>query len=599
MASKLRKSKEVFFHFYRQYKKAKSQNNNSSTLSRPILEELRQFLTQFQEALLNKDREKASQFASQSLNLEKKYFPLSRYKRWAHWLFSNVFFIALLITLRLSWFELYQIPTGSMRPTLKEEDRLVVSKSQFGINIPFLVDHFYFDTNEVKRGGIVVLTGENMDIDQVKTKYFYLFDGYKQYVKRLIGKPGDTLYFYGGKIYGIDSEGNDISSELQTKEQELIEHIPFMRLEGKTKLVGNSLLLYHANTPVARVDMTPSGQLVGRLLYHQETAQNYEDLFGIKHFGMARILEDQDRAYLEISHHPSLKQAKLSRLGGYLAPVIGHSTSTLPLTEEHLKKLFQNMNTVRFVIKEGLAYHYDFEESKNFDNKEFRPKLANIPDGTYEFFYGKGYKIGFEGYAKQLPTTHPLMQYSRENTITLFNFGIDLDTRFGPNSPYKDLLPRRYVYFRDNDLYLLGAPIVGQEDPILREFLANEEAKGELSSQKSPYYPFKDYGPPLKSDGTPDIELIRANGLVVPKGKYFCLGDNHAVSADCRDFGFVPEKNLRGTPSYIITPLPSLLNQPPYPLFTVPRLIVWSIVAAILLMRYIYIKRNYTLPLEI
>ena len=32
----------------------------------------------------------------------------------------------------------------------------------------------------------------------------------KRYIKRCMGKAGDTLYFYGGKIYGFDEEGNDL-----------------------------------------------------------------------------------------------------------------------------------------------------------------------------------------------------------------------------------------------------------------------------------------------------------------------------------------------------------------------------------------------------
>ena len=65
---------------------------------------------------------------------------------------------------------------------------------------------------------LLVFTGENMDIRDVDTMYFYIFPGKKQYVKRLMGKPGDLLYFYGGEIYGIDGDGKDITSELQIEQ---------------------------------------------------------------------------------------------------------------------------------------------------------------------------------------------------------------------------------------------------------------------------------------------------------------------------------------------------------------------------------------------
>ena len=155
--------------------------------------------------------------------------------------FENIRSIALALTVALCLavlirqlcFEFYEIPTGSMRPTLKEKDRLLVTKTSFGINLPLSVDHLYFSPDLVKRSGIVIFTGENMDIPNVDTLYFYLFPGKKQYIKRMIGKPGDTLYFHGGLLYGIDKLGNDISSELQLTRLDQIEHIPFLQFEGK------------------------------------------------------------------------------------------------------------------------------------------------------------------------------------------------------------------------------------------------------------------------------------------------------------------------------------------------------------------------------
>ena len=70
------------------------------------------------------------------------------------------------------WFEPYTILTGSMRPTLKEEDYLVVSKTDYGINIPLQAAHFYFDPNLVQRGSVIVFNGENMDIEDNNTTYF-------------------------------------------------------------------------------------------------------------------------------------------------------------------------------------------------------------------------------------------------------------------------------------------------------------------------------------------------------------------------------------------------------------------------------------------
>ena len=82
-----------------------------------------------------------------------------------------------------------------------------------------------------------------------------------------------------------------------------------------------------------------------------------------------------------------------------------------------------------------------------------------------------------------------------------------------------------------------------------------------------------DNGPPLK-DGKYDIEKIRTFGLKIPEKNYYVLGDNHAMSADSRAFGFLPEANLQGAPSLIIWPPGDRLGPPPqmpYRLFTLPR----------------------------
>ena len=73
------------------------------------------------------------------------------------------------------------------------------------------------------------------------------------------------------------------------------------------------------------------------------------------------------------------------------------------------------------------------------------------------------------------------------------------------------------------------------------------------------------------------------------------LGDNHAMSSDCRDFGFIPEDNIRGTPSFLFWAPGGRFGDPNhgiYPFATVPRGISWSLLlAAYALYRYRSRKR--------
>lgn len=522
-------------------------------------------------------------------------------------------FLAILI--RLVWFELYEIPTGSMRPTLKEQDRLIVSKTTFGINVPLRTDHFYFSEALVQRSGIFVFTGENMDIRDVDTLYFYVFPGKKMYIKRLMGKPGDTLYFYGGLLYGVDASGNDISHQLQPGQLEKIDHVPFLYFEGKTITapypvngVYSPVIIKHFNEPVAKLQVADFGKPTGKLVKNSITQMlppRYGDLWGMKNFGMARLLTKQQvqdsgreilgkgNLYLEIRHDPDLHNLQILRdEQGRFRPVMQPEVSFIPLQEHHLRTLFSNLYTVRFVVRNGKAFSYG--RPINTLQKSNLPALEDVPDGTYEFYYGKAYKIVFGGIATELDPSHPLYRFSEERIALFYNLGTEFDTRLSPENRSGPYYPRRYVYFRNGTFYALGAPLLSKDDPTLQEFLTRENEKRASAPANRPYLPFIDHGPPLLSDGSPDIDFIRHYGFTIPARSYLGLGDNHAVSSDSRDFGFIPEDNIRGAPDYIFWPPGKDFgrpNQPPYPFFNLPRTVVW-IFAAVSIGIGVYIRKK-------
>ena len=125
-----------------------------------------------------------------------------------------------------------------------------------------------------------------------------------------------------------------------------------------------------------------------------------------------------------------------------------------------------------------------------------------------------------------------------------------------------------------------------KDDPILVTYHAREQQKTEI--------PFKDYGPPLK-DGVLDKEFIRAFGMTIPDKQYLVLGDNHAMSADSRVFGFVPQDNLQGAPRLIIWPPGERWGHPAqkcYPTFNSPRLFIWGLALFISGIWYAYHRRS-------
>jgi len=83
----------------------------------------------------------------------------------------------ILFSIRSSLADWNDVPTGSMKPTILEGDRVFVNKLAYDLKVPFTTLHLAEWSNP-KRGDIVV--------------FFSPHDGLRL-VKRVIGLPGDTI----------------------------------------------------------------------------------------------------------------------------------------------------------------------------------------------------------------------------------------------------------------------------------------------------------------------------------------------------------------------------------------------------------------------
>jgi signal peptidase I len=116
------------------------------------------------------------------LQQEKQNKKKSFYKEWI-----EPFLIAAVVALFIRQFvvEAFKIPSGSMIPTLTIGDHLLVNKFVYGPRIPF-TDIRIFSWKEPKRGDIVVFKyPENED---------------KNFIKRVVGLPGDKIEIKNGKL---------------------------------------------------------------------------------------------------------------------------------------------------------------------------------------------------------------------------------------------------------------------------------------------------------------------------------------------------------------------------------------------------------------
>ena len=109
---------------------------------------------------------------------------------------KTVFFaVAIALVLRIVIFHPFNIPSGSMKPNLLVGDFLVVSKPTFGYSKASLV---YPLTRMPVEGRILAFSqphrGDIVVFKNVK-------DGNKDYIKRVIGLPGDKIQMIGGHLY--------------------------------------------------------------------------------------------------------------------------------------------------------------------------------------------------------------------------------------------------------------------------------------------------------------------------------------------------------------------------------------------------------------
>jgi signal peptidase I len=102
------------------------------------------------------------------------------------WVESIVIAFILAMFIRTFIVQAFKIPTGSMRPTLLEGDRILVNKFIFGARIP-LTDLRLPALRQPKRGDVVV--------------FVYPEDPSRDYIKRLIAVGSETAEINNGNIY--------------------------------------------------------------------------------------------------------------------------------------------------------------------------------------------------------------------------------------------------------------------------------------------------------------------------------------------------------------------------------------------------------------
>jgi len=103
---------------------------------------------------------------------------------WREWLRSVIVIVVVITALRSAVADWNDVPTGSMRPTILEGDRIVVNKLAYDLKFPYTRWRLAW-WDDPARGDIVVLYSPT--------------DG-KRLVKRVVGVPGDSVALDRGTL---------------------------------------------------------------------------------------------------------------------------------------------------------------------------------------------------------------------------------------------------------------------------------------------------------------------------------------------------------------------------------------------------------------
>jgi len=110
-------------------------------------------------------------------------------------------FLLIAFVLRASVVEAYKIPSGSMIPTLRIGDHILVNKLSYGFRLPVgvgfpfrVIDIMVWKYSSLSRGDVVVFTRP----DEPGT---YEDESEINIIKRVVGLPGDLVEVRGASLY--------------------------------------------------------------------------------------------------------------------------------------------------------------------------------------------------------------------------------------------------------------------------------------------------------------------------------------------------------------------------------------------------------------
>lgn len=120
---------------------------------------------------------------------------------------------ALLVALLLAFFirsfvvQAFKIPSGSMLPTLQIGDHILVNKFLYGLRLPYPFESALVEWKIPERGDVIV--------------FIYPKDRSKDFIKRVIGEPGDTVEIRHKHVFINGERMNDPHASFADGDREI------------------------------------------------------------------------------------------------------------------------------------------------------------------------------------------------------------------------------------------------------------------------------------------------------------------------------------------------------------------------------------------
>jgi len=116
------------------------------------------------------------------------------------WVESIIIAFVLAMFIRTFFIQAFKIPSGSMRETLIEGDRLMVNKLRYGAQVPFS-DKRFPGYGKMERGDIIV--------------FEYPQDMKRDFIKRIIALSGEEVEIKNGDVYinGLKAENERLTNK--------------------------------------------------------------------------------------------------------------------------------------------------------------------------------------------------------------------------------------------------------------------------------------------------------------------------------------------------------------------------------------------------